>query len=128
MSLKYEQYNSLKKTKNFLQSIALDTEKTRSKKAQEIKTKLKKEAFSCLRHFPFLTGLGQPIFSNDDFFENSKDEITNLYNCVFEASSALRLIASPRRSDGTYNNDRDACRHIAEQTIEKIEKLLTPIE
>lgn len=123
MSLKNEQYNSLKKTRKFLVSIFEDKEKTKSRKVQELKRDLKKEAYSCLRHFPFLDSTGKPIFSNDEFYTENQDEITSLYNCIFDASTSLRLIAGKKRRDGTYNYDREACRHLAEEVLKKIEKI-----
>lgn len=61
MSLKYEQYNSLLATRNFLYDL-LDTQK-RPKTVRETKERVR----HCLRHFPILKGNGEPIFSNDDF-------------------------------------------------------------
>jgi hypothetical protein len=61
MSLKYEQYNSLKLTRSFLCDL-LST-KTRPKTIRETKERV----YQCLRHFPRLEENGKPIFSNDDF-------------------------------------------------------------
>jgi hypothetical protein len=61
MSLRYEQYASINRTKKFL--IDVVHLKTKSKKLEE----LKKEASRCLKHFPFLTETGIPIWSNDIF-------------------------------------------------------------
>ena len=63
MSLRFEQYNSLLKTRDFLRAL-LDP-KVRPKNI----TSLKKEVISCLRHFPSLEKSGKPIFSNDEFTE-----------------------------------------------------------
>ena len=57
MSIKSEQYNSLKRVKQYL----LDElhPKTRCKTEAERKNKI----HFCLRHFPFLKEDGEPIFS-----------------------------------------------------------------
>jgi len=34
--------------------------------------------------------------------------------------SALQLIASPKRPDGTYNRNREACEKLADETIKKM--------
>jgi hypothetical protein len=61
MSLRYEQYHSLKKTQAFMRDLIFT--ETRPKKASE----LKERAHRCLRHFPLLDEHGKPIFSRDDF-------------------------------------------------------------
>jgi hypothetical protein len=61
MSLKFEQYRSLKMTREFMWDL-LDPQK-RPKTVLE----LKKRAGNCLRHFPMLTEKGKPIFSRDNF-------------------------------------------------------------
>jgi hypothetical protein len=38
-----------------------------------------------------------------------------------QAQSALELIASPKRPDGTWNRDREACRDLAAKTIAKMQ-------
>jgi len=64
MSLRNEQYNSLRKTREFLRLLMTPQ---RPKRAKEIK----EMAYSCLRHFPFLTENGEPMWSQDPF---TKDE------------------------------------------------------
>lgn len=61
MSLKYEQYNSLKETRNFLRDL-LDP-----KLAPKTRKEMKIRVSRCLRHYPFLEENGKPIFSNDNF-------------------------------------------------------------
>jgi len=61
MSLKYEQYHSLKMTKEFLQELLMKT-----KPRKEIKEKIR----MCLRHFPVLEDSGKPIFSSDNLTED----------------------------------------------------------
>lgn len=34
------------------------------------KKALRKKAYSCLRHYPFLDEKGKPMFSNDDFTDD----------------------------------------------------------
>jgi hypothetical protein len=60
MSLRYEQYNSLKRTKEFLQSLL--SHETRPKTVKELREK----TYRCLRHFPPLHASGQPYWSQDD--------------------------------------------------------------
>jgi hypothetical protein len=59
MSLKYEQYYALYKTQRFMRDLIMNP----IPKAKE----LRQRAHSCLRHFPFLSKRGEPIFSKDDF-------------------------------------------------------------
>lgn len=47
----------------------------------------------------------------------------NLELALEEALSALELIATPPRPDGTYNRSRQACELLAKQTLDKIQKL-----
>jgi hypothetical protein len=60
MSLKYEQYRALVRTRNLLRDILCNKAPTRKKE-------LRAEAGSCLKHFPFLDERGAPIFSQDPF-------------------------------------------------------------
>jgi hypothetical protein len=66
MSLRYEQYNSLIKTQNFLRDLLFTD--TRPKSVKE----LKQRAYSCLRHYPFLKENGEPMFSQDPFSDENK--------------------------------------------------------
>ena len=61
MSLRYEQYDSLTRTREFLRSLL--TPETRPKTVKELREK----AHRCLRHFPTLHESGQPLWSLDDF-------------------------------------------------------------
>jgi hypothetical protein len=63
MSLKYEQYNSLKMTRDFLRLVM------QSKKPKSIMewNEFKVTAAGCLRHYPFLKEDGEPMFSKDNF-------------------------------------------------------------
>jgi len=61
MSLRYEQYWSLRRTRQFLADLLHPS--TRPKTVKELRTR----ASACLRHFPFLEESGKPIFSQDEF-------------------------------------------------------------
>jgi hypothetical protein len=64
MSLRYEQYNALKITKQFLVDLLFSD--TRPKNI----TELKRRASNCLRHYPFLSDTGKPLFSQDDLTDD----------------------------------------------------------
>ena len=64
MSLRYEQHESLRRTKEFLFDL-LRTDK-RPKTVKEMKARVRK----CLRHFPPLTETGKPLFSNDPWSDD----------------------------------------------------------
>ena len=49
-------------------------------------------------------------------------ERNQVITALEEAKAVLRLIASPRRPDGTYNRDRQACEDLARETLEKLGK------
>lgn len=59
MSLRYEQYTALRRTREFLSSLIRYPTRTM--------TGVKLEALRCLRHFPPLTEAGEPMFSRDEF-------------------------------------------------------------
>ena len=61
MSLRYEQYNSLLKTRNFLHDLLSVEEYPKTKK------EMRDRAYRCLKHYPFLHENGKPIFSQDEF-------------------------------------------------------------
>jgi hypothetical protein len=65
MSLRYEQYWSLAKTRDFLRELLI-------RPGRWTKKELKDQASRCLKHYPPLTGKGQPIWSNDEFTEDEK--------------------------------------------------------
>jgi len=69
MSLRYEQYNSLRATKDFLRDL-LDPRKT-----ERIPRDIRKRAYRCLRHYPHLYENGQPMFSADPFTEDKQDRV-----------------------------------------------------
>ena len=49
-----------------------------------------------------------------------------LTDALAAAETALELIASPVRADGTYNRDRRACEQLARETLDKIQALRNP--
>lgn len=61
MSLRYEQYRSLHRTRQFLLKILETPHKQWTSK------ELKQQASDCLRHYPILNVQGKPLFSQDDF-------------------------------------------------------------
>lgn len=50
----------------------------------------------------------------------------NFAGALAEAQSALELIATPMRPDGTYNRDRRACEQLAREALNKVQALLNP--
>lgn len=46
------------------------------------------------------------------------DRIQQLEQRIAKAESALELIATPKRPDGTWNRDREACRVLAAEALE----------
>ena len=69
MSLRYEQYNSLKRTREFLRSLL--SPETRPKTVKELREKVHR----CLRHFPPLHESGQPRWSQDEFTADVPQEL-----------------------------------------------------
>jgi hypothetical protein len=63
MSLRYEQYRSLKYTKEFMYDLLDPKKRPRSVK------ELRERVFRCTRHYPALRDDGAPIFSLDDMKE-----------------------------------------------------------
>jgi hypothetical protein len=50
---------------------------------------------------------------------SAADRIERLEAVLVQAHGALELIASPKRPDGTWNRDREACRDLAAKTLAK---------
>jgi len=61
MSLRYEQYAALRRTRQLLSDLLHPSTRPRTVK------ELRGRASACLRHFPFLEESGKPIFSQDNF-------------------------------------------------------------
>ena len=61
MSLRYEQYRALRRTREFLRDLLHPS--TRPKTVKDLRGR----ASACLRHFPFLEESGKPMFSQDEF-------------------------------------------------------------
>jgi hypothetical protein len=51
--------------------------------------------------------------------DEAADRIERLEAVLVQAHGALELIASPKRPDGTWNRDREACRDLAAKTLAK---------
>ena len=64
ISLRYEQYNSLKVTQRFLCDLLTVDQYPKTKR------EMRERASRCLRHFPFLYESGQPMWSKDEFTED----------------------------------------------------------
>lgn len=50
------------------------------------------------------------------------DELTEVQAELITAREVLELIATPKRSDGTYNRSREACEILAKEVLSKIRK------
>jgi len=67
MSLRYQQYNALKKTKDLLKEIL-------SNKELDI-NELVRKTNECLNHFPPLNENGKPYFSYDEFTSEEGEQL-----------------------------------------------------
>jgi hypothetical protein len=61
MSLQYEQYAALRRTREFLFDL-LDPRAT-----PRVPKSVRKEASNCLHHFPYLHASGEPMWSQGSF-------------------------------------------------------------
>ena len=68
MSLRYEQYNSLKVTRDFLRKLLTVDEYPKTKR------EMREWAYMCLRHYPYLDEQGQPFWSRDEITEDRSEE------------------------------------------------------
>jgi len=64
VSLRSEQYHSLKNTRKFLHDLIMSNDTPEG---------IAKEAYHCAYHFPALDEQGQPIWSLDDLTEDRED-------------------------------------------------------
>lgn len=78
MSLRYEQYNSLKRTREFLRSLL--SPDTRPKTVKELRAK----AGRCLRHFPPLYESGQPWWSCDEFTKGEHHPLPEVRHAPYD--------------------------------------------
>lgn len=67
MSLLYEQYAALRRTRRLLVSL-LDPRQT-----PRVPRAVRREAHACLRHFPFLFEDGEPMWSKSPFCPHLQD-------------------------------------------------------
>jgi hypothetical protein len=51
-----------------------------------------------------------------------KSRLTIYERKIAEYESALRLIGMSKRPDGTYNRCREACEHLAKETLKKFNR------
>ena len=65
MSLRFEQYNALKRTREFLRELL-------GGPRMPMRV-LRKWAGDCLHHFPFLHENGQPMWSQDEFTKDAEE-------------------------------------------------------
>ena len=63
MSLRYEQYNALLRTREFLRELI-------RWEGRMNKGEVRKKACACLHHYPFLDKKGQPYWSRDPYTED----------------------------------------------------------
>ena len=59
MSLRYEQRRALQATREFLRQLLVPGKRW-------TKTDLRRCAYGCLRHFPYLKANGEPLWSQDE--------------------------------------------------------------
>jgi hypothetical protein len=71
VSLRNEQYRSIKRTRQFLSDILLRKLKTPKE--------IREAASCCIKHFPFLDEHGRPYYSQDPFGPDEVPELTPLY-------------------------------------------------
>ena len=104
MSLRYEQYYALLRTREFLRKILIMPKK-------DLITwpigEFRSEVYACLKHFPFLDEQGQPYWSQDEFtkdraniendmgkgfyFSSSYDDVVMNYDDVYGADLSNRI-------------------------------------
>ncbi len=56
-----------------------------------------------------------------DIVEALKEAYTMGELQASKAVEALRLVAAPKRADGTYNRDREACEKLAKEVLKQLE-------
>jgi len=69
MSLRYEEYRALKKTRAFLRELLSRPHKSWT--AREIK----EQAYTCIKHYPHINEYGKPLFSKDEFTTDDGDSV-----------------------------------------------------
>jgi hypothetical protein len=66
MSLRYEQYYALLRTREFMRKLLWEAGKMKT-------SEIKQGAGDCLHHFPHLDDKGQPFWSQDPFTDDRID-------------------------------------------------------
>ena len=79
MSLRYEQYEALKRGRKYIYTKYWFWIDLRNKfycipPIRKFATKKMEEAYSCLRHWPTQYESGEPMFSKDDFTKDAGHE------------------------------------------------------
>ena len=69
MSLRYEQYRALQRSRDLLCDLLEPSRRPKTVK------ELRLRALSALRHFPFLRASGEPMWSQDDFLPPEGHEL-----------------------------------------------------
>jgi hypothetical protein len=54
---------------------------------------------------------------------DKQDENEDIKSALMIAIAALNLVAAPKRTDGTYNRNREACEQVARQALDHIMSL-----
>jgi hypothetical protein len=57
----------------------------------------------------------------DAMLVRADQKIQELQDRAAKMESALRLIATPKRPDGTYNHCREACEQLAREALESLQ-------
>lgn len=68
MSLRLEQYHALHRTREFLRDLLTVDRYPRTK------AEMRERACRCLKHYPFLRENGEPMFSQDNFGLETRNE------------------------------------------------------
>jgi hypothetical protein len=100
------------------------------KKNQWLTDKLTEIGNGCSQAIEFSQRMAQKHFSQqaqqrmqlEDRNTELKQKLRATELALCNALSTLRLIATPKRPDGTYNRSREACEQLAASTVERCEK------
>jgi hypothetical protein len=64
--------------------------------------------------------LNDAPMETERLIDDAADRIEALEQAYMKAHSALELIATPKRTDGTWNRDREACRDVSAKTLAQL--------
>ena len=65
--------------------------------------------------YKLTSATGEPLHGGKGM--KAEAEVARLERRLATLESALQLIAAKRRSDGTWNRDREACQQLAEEAL-----------